>query len=173
MIHAHKWSAANELKPCLKAVISQWRENNPWFSCNIFCSDAKMLYLCSWIAKRYIMFGWIKRLNFGTIIFAVALSAACTGNHGDKTQTAESWPENKRDGMKSVSAITMFANHSVSISFSSWWKYSASLITCSHFARRSPRSILLNIGVSISKSAANCRCITPLLISELSNLISK
>lgn len=56
------------------------------------------------------MLGWIKRLNFGTIIFAVALSAACTGNHGDKTQTAESRPENKRDGMKSVSAITMSAN---------------------------------------------------------------
>lgn len=32
-----------------------------------------------------------------------------------------------------------------------------------------PRSILLNIGVSISKNAANCRCSTP--FSSLSSLI--
>ena len=61
----------------------------------------------------------------------------------------------------SIASNTLSANHSVRSSFLSILKYSANCITCAHLAYLSPRSILLNIGVSISSKAANCLCSTP------------
>lgn len=61
----------------------------------------------------------------------------------------------------SIASNTLSANHSVRSSFLSILKYSANCITCARLAYLSPRSILLNIGVSISSKAANCLCSTP------------
>ncbi len=61
----------------------------------------------------------------------------------------------------SIASNTLSANHSVRSSFLSILKYSANCITCTRLAYLSPRSILLNIGVSISSQAANCLCSTP------------
>ena len=61
----------------------------------------------------------------------------------------------------SIASNTLSANHSVRSSFLSILKYSANCITCARLAYLSPRSILLNIGVSISNKAANCLCSTP------------
>ncbi len=61
----------------------------------------------------------------------------------------------------SIASNTLSANHSVRSSFLSILKYSANCITCARLAYLSPRSILLNIGVSISSKTANCLCSTP------------
>lgn len=61
----------------------------------------------------------------------------------------------------SIASNTLSASHSVRSSFLSILKYSANCITCVRLAYLSPRSILLNIGVSISSKAANCLCSTP------------
>ena len=69
----------------------------------------------------------------------------------------------------SKSLRILSASQRVSISFSSTLKYVAILITWLLFARLSPRSILLNMGVSISKYAATWRCNIP--FSSLRDLI--
>ena len=64
-------------------------------------------------------------------------------------------------GSSSITAFILSAIQRLNNSSLSICKISESNITCSFLARRSPRSIRLYIGISISKAIANCFCSNP------------